>query len=94
MPRTVLIGNLSASAGANISLKGMIPAPIYRIVSAVVLAGRSVNEGGTATYDILAATSATATKVDEYTITLNVAITTKDLLMLTYIATTEFPVPT
>jgi len=44
MPRTVLIGNLSASAGANISLKGMIPAPIYRIVSAVVLAGHSVNE--------------------------------------------------
>ena len=94
MPRRVVIGNLSASAGANIDLRGKIPAPIYKINSAVVLAGRSVNEGGTATYDILAATSATATKVDEYTITLSVAITTKDLLALDYIATTEYPVPT
>lgn len=93
MPVTVLLGNLSASAGANISLKGLIPAPIRRIVSVVVLAGRSVNEGGTAVYDILAATSATATRVDEYTITLNVAITTKDLLLLTYTPTTEYPAP-
>jgi len=94
MPRTVLIGNLSASAGTNISLKGLIPTPIYKIISAVVLAGHSVNEGGTATYDIFTATSATATKVDPYTITLNVAITTKDLLMLTYISTTEIVAPT
>ena len=93
MPVTVLLGNISASAGASISLKGRIPAPIHRVLSAVVLAGRSVNEGGTATYDILAATSATATKVDEYTITLNVAITTRNLLLLTYIPTTEYPAP-
>jgi hypothetical protein len=53
-----------------------------------------VNEGGNATYDILAATSATPTKVDEWTITLNVAITTKDLLELEYIAVTDYPVPT
>ena len=93
MPVAVLLGNISASAGANISLRGKIPAPIRKIISAVVLAGRSVNEGGTATYDILAATSATATKVDEYTITLSAAITTKDLLLLTYTPTTEYPAP-
>jgi len=90
----VLIGNISGAAGANLSLKGFLPAPIYKINSAVVLAGRSVNEGGTATYDILAATSATATKVDDYTITLNAAITTKDLLLLDYIPSTQFVVPT
>ena len=94
MPQRIIIGNLSASAGASIDLRGKIPAPIYRINSAVILAGRSVNEGGTATYDILAATSATATRVDGYTITLSVDITTKDLLALDYVATTEYPVPT
>jgi hypothetical protein len=94
MPRKVIIGNISAAAGSNISLRGKIPAPIYVVRSAVVLAGHSVNEGGSATYDILAATSATPTKVDEWTITLNVAITTKDLLELEYIAVTDYPVPT
>lgn len=89
MPRTVLVGNLSAAADTNIDLRGKIPAPIKAIRGAVVLAGHSVNEGGTATYDILAATSATATLVDEYTIKLNVAITTKDLLLLTYVAKTD-----
>jgi hypothetical protein len=92
--KKVVVGNVSAAAGANISLRGKIPAPIYAIRSATLLAGHSVNEGGTATYDILAASSVTATKVDEYTITLDVAITTKDLLELEYIATTEYPVPT
>ena len=94
MVKKVVVGNISAAAGSNINLRGKIPAPIYKVLSATLLAGRSVNEGGTATYDILAATSATPTKVDEYTITLNVAITTKDLLELTYIATTEYSVPT
>jgi len=37
--------------------------------------------------------SATATKVDPYMITLNAAITTKDLLVLSYVATTECPLP-
>lgn len=41
-----------------------------------------------------AASGVTATKVDSYTITLSVAITTKDLLELAYVATTEYPVPT
>jgi hypothetical protein len=90
---TVVIGNISASSGANIDLRGKIPGPIHSIVSATILAGHNVNEGGTATYDILEATSATATKVDPYTITLNVAITTKDLLVLSYVATTECPLP-
>jgi hypothetical protein len=93
MARSVLIGGISASAGANISLKGLIPAPIYKIVSATILAGRSVNEGGTATYDILSATSVTATKVDNYTVTLSAAITTKDLLLLRYVAETEVVAP-
>ena len=87
--KTVIFGNISAAAGANISLVGIISDPIYKIVSATVLAGHSVNEGGTATYDILAATAATATKVDDYTITLNVAVTTKDLVVLNYIGKTE-----
>lgn len=93
MARSVLIGGISATAGTNISLKGLIPAPIYKIVSATILAGRSVNEGGTATYDILSATSVTATKVDDYTITLSSAITTKDLLLLRYIAESEIVAP-
>jgi len=93
MPITVLVGNIAATSGSNISLKGKIPAPIDSIISAVVLAGHSVDEGGTATYDILAATSATATKVDDYTITLNVDITTKDLLQLTYMPKTEYVKP-
>jgi hypothetical protein len=93
MARSVLIGGISASAGANISLKGLIPAPIYKIVSATILAGRSVNEAGSATYDILSATSVTATKVDDYTITLSAAITTKDLLLLKYIAESEVVAP-
>jgi len=91
--RKVIVGNISASAGSNISLRGKIPAPIRSVISATVLAGHSVNEGGTATYDILSATSATPTKVDEYTITLNVDITTKDLLELTYVAVTDYPAP-
>jgi hypothetical protein len=94
MVTKVIVGNISAAAGADIDLRGKIPRPIYTIVSATLLAGQSVDEGGTATYDILAATSATATKVDDYTITLNVDITTKDLLELVYIARTEYPVPT
>jgi len=94
MVKKVVVGNISAAVGASISLRGKVPAPIYKILSATLLAGRTVNEGGTATYDILAASSVVATKVDEYTITLNVAITTKDLLELTYVATTEYPVPT
>jgi hypothetical protein len=93
MARSVLIGGISASAGANISLKGLIPAPIYKIVSATILAGRSVNEAGSATYDILSATSVTATKVDDYTITLSAAITTKDLLLLKYITESEVVAP-
>jgi hypothetical protein len=94
MVKKVVISNISAAAGANIDLRGKIPAPIHTILSATLLAGHSVNEGGTATYDILAASSATATRVDPYTITLNVAVTTKDLLELVYVAATEYPVPT
>jgi len=94
MPRQVVLGGISASAGANIDLRGRIPAPIFRIVSAVVLQGRSVNEGGTATYDIFTMASATATKIDPYTITLDVAVTTKDLLVITYVSTTEIVAPT
>ena len=95
MVTKVIVGNISAAAGANIDLRGKIPRPIYTVVSATLLAGRSVNEGGTATYDILAATAVTTvTKVDDYTITLSSAITTKDLLELVYIARTEYPVPT
>jgi hypothetical protein len=93
MAVTVLLGNLSANAGSIISLKGLIPAPIHRIINAVILAGHTVNEAGTATYDILTATSAVATVVDDYTITLNVSITTKDLLLLTYVPKTEYPAP-
>ena len=93
MPKTALVGNISATAGSNINLRGKIPGPIDSIISAVVLAGHSVDEGGTATYDILAATSATATKVDDYTITLDVDITTKDLLQLTYVSKTEYVKP-
>jgi len=91
--RKVIVGNISASAGSNISLRGKIRDPIRSVISATVLADHSVNEGGTATYDILSATSATPTKVDEYTITLNVDITTKDLLELTYVAVTDYPAP-
>jgi hypothetical protein len=87
--KTVLIGNISAAAGASISLRGIISDPIFSIVGATLLAGHSVNEGGTATYDILAASSVTATKVDDYTITLNAAVTTKDLVVLQYIGKTE-----
>ena len=94
MVKKVVVGNISAAAGANIDLTGKIPAPIYSIASATLLAGHSVNEGDTATYDILDASSVTATKVGPYTITLSAAITTKDLLELTYVATTEYPVPT
>ena len=91
--RTVILGGISAASGSNISLIGKIKEPIYSIVGATLLAGHSVNEGGTATYDILAASSATATLVDSYTITLNTAVTTKDLVVLQYIAKTEYPVP-
>jgi len=88
--KRILLGNLAADANTNIDLRGKIPAPIYKIVGAVRLAGRSVDEGGSATYDI--ASSVTATKVDEWTIKLGAPITTKDLLELAYIATTEYPV--
>ncbi len=93
MPVRVLIGNLSAAAGADINLKGLIPAPIHRVISAVILAGRSVDEGGTDTYDILAASSVTVTLVDEYTIRLGAAISTRDLLQLVYVSKTEFVAP-
>jgi len=93
MPKTVIIGNLSASANTNISLKGYISEPIFTIVSAVVLQGHAVNEGGTATYNIFNPVSATATKVDNYTISLNVAIATTDVLQLTYVGVTEKVAP-
>jgi len=89
MPRTVLIGNLSAAAGTNISLKGFILEPIFAVVSAVVLQGHAVNEAGTATYNIFNPVSATVTLVDKYTIQLSVAIATTDVLQLTYVGVTE-----
>ena len=92
--KAVYVGGISATAGTNIDLTGRISEPIYSIILARILAGHSVNEGGTATYDILATTSVTATKVDSKTITLSAAITTKDILELVYQSTTEFPVPT
>jgi hypothetical protein len=52
-----------------------------------------VDENGTATYDILSASSVTVTLVDEYTIRLGSAITTKDLLQLVYVSKTEFVAP-
>ena len=91
MPITVVIGNISATAGTNISLKGKIPAPIEKIVDAKILQGHSVNEGGTATYDIFTVVNVTATLVDEYTITLDADITTKDALQITYIPKNEKP---
>jgi hypothetical protein len=93
VPVRVTLGNLSAAAGADINLKGLIPTPIHRVISAVILAGRTVNENGTATYDILSASSVTVTLVDEYTIRLGSAITTKDLLQLVYVSKTEFVAP-
>lgn len=93
MPVRVLIGNLSAAAGANINLKGLVPAPIHRVLSAVILAGRSVDEGGSDTYDILAASSVTVTLVDEYTIRLGADISTRDLLQIVYVSKTEFVAP-
>jgi len=93
VPVRVLIGNLSAAAGANINLKGLVPAPIHRVLSAVILAGRSVDEGGSDTYDILAASSVTVTLVDEYTIRLGADISTRDLLQIVYVSKTEFVAP-
>lgn len=90
MPVTVVLGNISATAGTNISLQGKIPAPIDTIIDAKILQGHSVSEAGGATYDILAVVSVTATKVDDYTITLNADITTKDLLQITYVSKTEY----
>lgn len=94
MVKKVVVANLSGTAGTNLDLRGKIPAPIHSIQGATLLAGHSVNEGGTATYDILAASAVTATKVDDYTITLNVDITTKDALELVYVARTEYHIPT
>jgi len=41
MVKKVVVGNISAAAGANIDLTGKIPAPIYSIASATLLAGYS-----------------------------------------------------
>jgi hypothetical protein len=48
MAITKLVGNISAAANTNIDLRSKIPSPIQSL---------PVNEGGTATYDILAATT-------------------------------------
>jgi len=93
MVTIVHIGNLSASANSDISLKGKLPAPIFKIVSAKILQGHSVNEGGTATYDIFTVVSPTVTLVDEYTIRLDTDITTKDVLELIYVSKAEVPQP-
>jgi len=89
MPKTVLIGNLSAAANTNISLKGFISEPIFAIVDARILQGHAVNEGGTATYSIFNVVAPTVTLVDKYTIQLSVAIATTDVLQLTYVGVTE-----
>jgi len=73
----------AVAAGGNIDLPAGAP-PIDEIIDAVIFEGNAVNEGGTATYTI-GPVAATATKVDENTITLDVATTAYSLLILKYI---------
>jgi len=73
----------AVSAGSNISLPAGSP-PIAKVVSAVIFKGHAVDEGGTATYTI-GPVSATPTKVDESTITLDADVAAEDLVVLRYI---------
>jgi len=72
----------AVTAGTNINLPSDAP-PIDQILDAVIFEGNAVNEGGTATYTI-GPVAATATKVDDNTITLNVNTTAYSLLVLRY----------
>lgn len=76
----------AVAAGINISLPSGSP-PIDSIIKAEVYEGvsQAVNEGGTATYTItVEPKTATATKVDNGTITLDIATTAYSELILTY----------
>ena len=73
----------AVTAGSNIDLPTGYP-PIAKVISAVIFRGHAVDEGGTATYTI-GPVSATPTKVDDNTITLDVDTVAEDLLIVKYI---------
>jgi len=72
----------AATAGTNIDMPSGA-APIGTAIRAIIMRGHAVDEGGSATYDIKPET-ATVTKVDEDTITLDTDITTYDEVKIQY----------
>jgi len=83
MIKTIRFAPGAVAVGGSIDTPSGSP-PIDRILYAGIFEGRSVNEGGTAVYDI-GPVAVTATKVDENTITLDVATTAYSELHLTYL---------
>jgi len=73
----------AVTAGDNITLPSGSP-PISKVISAIIFKGHAVDEGGTATYTI-GPVSATPTKVDENTITLDTDVAAEDIVVLKYI---------
>ena len=79
----------AVAAATNFSIPDNAP-PIRSVVAGRIREGHSVNEGGTATYDIFSGpTAVTVTKVDDRTIQSDTAIDATDVFELDYFARGE-----